>query len=291
MGLHLLLFCFFWIATTDTVVGARNFTAGCSEVEGLALLKFKRSIKDDFRMLSSWVGTDCCSWEGVRCDDATGGVVGLHLRGNITRSYSCDGGYGYGYTSVLEDNNLIREDYYLVGEEHIGIWKQCHLKKLIVSDNNLGQEMIGPSTNISACPHYSLEILDLSGNGLNDSSLESLGRLTSLRILHLESNRLTGQIPKALARLRLLQVLDLSFNQLHGPIPTFLGQLIELGLSYNHLSGQIPESFGTLTGLTVLNLESNQLTGTIPASLEKLASLQVAVTIRVSRMKRGREAA
>ncbi|KAL7586724.1 hypothetical protein Lser_V15G36720 [Lactuca serriola] len=469
MGLHLILFTFFSItfATIDTCVGAQN----CSEDEVLALLKFKRSIKDDFKMLSSWVSTDCCSWKGVRCDDYTGSVVGLHLRGNITRSYSCNYG-GNSYASTVEDNSLISENYYLVGEEvsssladlrhlksldlsgndfhgiripefigslkqlnylnlsntgfmgiiphhignlsnlksldlnslsdsqnlmvddmawisglssldhldlngvdlnqapnrhmvlymipslidlslsccgisnvdlvpyvnlskilpnvinldlsynsiegkfpsvlanmsslstldlsgnslsssipvihgllnlylsynnfeHIGIWKQCHLKILIVSNNNLGLEMIGPSTNISTCPNYSFEILDLFGNGLNDLSLESLGRLTNLRVLNLRSNRLKGQIHEALGRLKLLRVLDLSFNQLEGPIPTFLGQLTELDLSYNHLTGPIPESFGNLVDLTVLKLESNQLMGPIPESLERLDSLQV----------------
>ncbi|MFS7960091.1 putative leucine-rich repeat-containing, plant-type, leucine-rich repeat domain superfamily [Helianthus anomalus] len=79
----------FLVATKHACLGAQNSTRSCHERERLALPEFKHSVKDDFKVLSSWVGIDCCSWKGVRCDDATGRVAALHLRGD----YYIDVGY------------------------------------------------------------------------------------------------------------------------------------------------------------------------------------------------------
>ncbi|KAL7586969.1 hypothetical protein Lser_V15G40721 [Lactuca serriola] len=157
--------------------------------------------------------------------------------------------------------------------EHVGIWRQCHLKELRVSFNDFNIEMLDSTTNISECSQYALERLDLHGT-LNGTIPESLGRLANLRGLDLSDSRLTGPIPESLGRLRFLQVLDLSNNQLTGPLPTFLGNLTKLDLSFNQLNGSIPESFGKLAALTYLYLEFNLITGPIPASLGRLVSLQ-----------------
>ncbi|XP_076938032.1 receptor-like protein EIX1 [Bidens hawaiensis] len=475
MGLHLIFLSIFLFTTKYTCLGAQYSIVSCHEPERLALLKLKDGVKDDFNMLSSWVGVDCCSWDRVRCDSATGRAVGLHLRGNAGKlSYSCWVA-GISKSTTAEDDYTVGEDHYLVGEDvnsslaelrylkyldlsgndfqgwqisefigslkqlsylnlsnagfsgniphhignisnlkvldlsstthtqtltvddlvwisgllsleyldlngvnlsgaknrdmvfymipsvihlslsccgfsnvdlagphlnfsrmlpniehlhlrenaikgrfpsvltnmsslvslglsgnllnssipfmpsllkldlsynnirlidHIGIWRRCNLKELIVSDSNLEGEMHGPSTNESICSQYALEVLDLSGNELSGLIPKSLGMLTSLRALYLASNILQGPIPKALGRLIILKALYLSYNQLDGPIPTFVGQLTELDLSYNNLNYSIPKSFGSLAYLTYLNLECNQLTGPIPASLGTLVSLK-----------------
>ncbi|KAL9999299.1 putative leucine-rich repeat-containing, plant-type, leucine-rich repeat domain superfamily [Helianthus debilis subsp. tardiflorus] len=186
--------------------------------------------------------------------------------------------------------------------EDVGIWRQCHLKEVIVSNNNLEGDMIGPSTNVTKCSQNALEILYLHGNALNGSIPESLGRFTNLRGLDLSDNEMTGPIPEALGNLRSLQRLDLSYNQLNslvpeslgrltnlrgidlsnnkmvGPIPEALGNLRSLQglyLSYNQLNSSVPESLGRLTTLTKIFLQSNRFTGTIPVSLGKLTSLRV----------------
>nr|XP_043619143.1 receptor-like protein 49 [Erigeron canadensis] len=156
--------------------------------------------------------------------------------------------------------------------EHIGIWGQCHLKHLSVSENYLG-ELNGPSTNISNCSHYAFELLDLSRNGFTGFLPESFGRLTSLRVLYLGSNSLKGPIPKALGRLRFLERLDLSYNQLDGPIPTITGQLKELNLQNNQLTGPIPASLGGLASLEVFSVSSNSLNGTLPVQIGQLTKL------------------
>ncbi|KAL7587920.1 hypothetical protein Lser_V15G37589 [Lactuca serriola] len=147
--------------------------------------------------------------------------------------------------------------------EHVGIWRQCHLKRLSVTDNEFDMEMTDPPKNASECSQYSLELLELS-QSLNGRIPETLGRLANLRHLDLSQNGLTGSIPESVTGLRFLQVLYLYENQLTGPIPEFLGNLTQLALSSNQLNGSIPESLGKLAALTELYLESNLLEGTIP---------------------------
>ncbi|XP_023762866.1 receptor-like protein 19 [Lactuca sativa] len=162
--------------------------------------------------------------------------------------------------------------------EHLGIWRQCHLKKLSASNMAFNIEMMNSPKNKSECSQYVLEILDLSdcisGIDAEPTIPEALGILTNLRVLLLSNSGLTGTIPKSLGRLRYLEVLDLSYNMLTGPIPTFIGKLLKLDLSFNQLNGSIPESFGKLDALTEMYLEVNQLTGPIPASIGNLVSLQ-----------------
>ncbi|XP_052623022.1 receptor-like protein EIX2 [Lactuca sativa] len=157
--------------------------------------------------------------------------------------------------------------------EDVGIWRQCHLKQLRVTNNVFRMEMTDPPTNASECSQYSLELLELS-RSLKGRIPETLGGLANLRDLDLSYNKLTGSIPESVTGLRFLQVLDLSENQLTGPIPEFLGNLTQLFLFSNKLNGSIPESLGKLAALTELYLRSNLLDGTIPVSIGQLAKLR-----------------
>ncbi|KAD2804580.1 hypothetical protein E3N88_37957 [Mikania micrantha] len=159
--------------------------------------------------------------------------------------------------------------------EDVGIWRQCHIKELIASNNIIEGEVIGPSTNVSKCSQHSMEILILDNNRLNGSIPESFERLVNLRVLDMSYNELTHPIPEAIGKLTSLQALHLIYNKLTGPFPKFHGQLAILELAYNQLSGCIPESLGELTSLEVLAVSSNLLNGTIPNSIGQLTNLHL----------------
>nr|XP_043622133.1 receptor-like protein EIX2 [Erigeron canadensis] len=173
---------------------------------------------------------------------------------------------------------------YFMDVEHVGIWRHCHLKELRVSKNNLGEEIIGPSKNISECSQYALEVLHLDHNQLIGSIPKSMTRLTNLRVLDLSSNRLTGLIPVSLGRLLALEVLDLSSNQLNGTIPITFRQLSKinfLNVSDNNLEGTVTEAhFANLSMLKSLDMSDN-----INVSLYLLPDWMPPFQLRTIRLK------
>ncbi|GKF68184.1 putative leucine-rich repeat protein, partial [Tanacetum coccineum] len=47
--------------------------------------------------------------------------------------------------------NLLKLDRSFNMFKHVGIWRQCNLKELIVAYNLLEEEMVGSTTNVSEC--------------------------------------------------------------------------------------------------------------------------------------------
>ncbi|KAK9063292.1 hypothetical protein SSX86_017162 [Deinandra increscens subsp. villosa] len=73
----------------------------CIATERLVLIQLKNNLIDRANRLSSWVaGTDCCKWSGVVCDNVTGNVHELHLRGPD------DGIHGHCHGSYDTDDQL-----------------------------------------------------------------------------------------------------------------------------------------------------------------------------------------
>ncbi|CAI9297100.1 unnamed protein product [Lactuca saligna] len=135
--------------------------------------------------------------------------------------------------------------------EDVGVWRQCHLKQLSVTDNEFGR-----------IP-------------------ETLGRLANLRHLDLSENGLTGSIPESLSRLRFLEVLYLSQNHLTGLVPEFL----DLDLHSNLLDGTIPVSIGQLAKLRHLFISNNSLEGVVTeAHFANLSMLKYLYTYSNTKM-------
>ncbi|KAJ0537933.1 putative non-specific serine/threonine protein kinase [Helianthus annuus] len=286
-GLHLFFLSMFLVGTKYTCLGAQNSTRSCHEQERLALLKFKQSVKDDYGMLSSWVGIDCCSWKGVRCDGANGRVAGLHLRGN----------YAYEY------------DYYLEGDKVNSYLAELrHLQHLDLSGNNFKDSQIPKFFG----SFKQLSYLNLSLAFFNGIIPHHIGNLSNLKVLDLRSNDiLTSNDMAWVSGLSSLEHLDLSGVNLYQannvdmvfymiPSLTYLSlrgcdltnadlglhlnsskilpTIEHLDLSSNSFEGQLPHFFQNLTSLTFLDISrynlslawnSVNLLNTIP-SLSKL---------------------
>ncbi|KAK9221111.1 hypothetical protein WN944_009536 [Citrus x changshan-huyou] len=191
---------------------------------------------------------DCCSWDGVTCDSATGHVVGLDL--------SCSWLHG----SIPSNSSL----FFLP-----------RLRKLNLAFNDFNYSKIS-SGFTDQFP--SLTLLNLSFSNFTGSIPASLGNnITQVADLDLSYNSFTGQIPSSFSNLHQLRHLDLQSNNFVGKIPASLGnnitQLAYLDLSYNSFTGQIPSSFSNLQQLHHLDLRYNKFVGKIPDMFTKLTRL------------------
>ncbi|XP_010246690.1 PREDICTED: probable leucine-rich repeat receptor-like protein kinase At2g33170 [Nelumbo nucifera] len=292
-----------------------NVDVFCSPSEREALLNFKKGLKDSSNRLSSWDwngSEDCCSWEGVGCDNRTGHVVRLELQNPYAD------GYDEKYYETYERCKI-------GGEINSHLLELKHLKHLDLSSNDFGgsriPEFLGSfqsleylnlfdSGFVGKVPHQlgnlsNLQYLDM-GNGylLHVEDLQWLSHLSSLHYLDMSSVNLskasdywlqvTNTLPR-LFELRLcfcqlatipplphvnitsLTALDLSVNSFSSSIPDWVyysGNLVYLDLSSNHFRGTISSAIGNLTSLKELHLQFNNLEGDIPETLRNLCNLQ-----------------
>ncbi|CAL5333718.1 unnamed protein product [Camellia sinensis] len=235
--------------------------------ETMALLTWKASLHNESQtLLSSWVGSNHCSWAGIRCNKA-GKVAHIDL-------------HGYGLKGTLSKLNfssfphlltleLLNNSLYGTIPPHIGsLWRLTYLS---LAHNNLSGTIlteIGQLTN--------LRILPLNRNQISGSIPRQIGLLSSLNKLSLSTNSLTGSIPSAIGNLSKLTLLYLFDNQLSGSIPQEIGMLrslLYLSLYGNYLTGSIPRSIGNLGNLTTLYLFDNRLSGSIPPVFNNLTHL------------------
>lgn len=149
----------------------------------------------------------------------------------------------------------------------------CRLPKLQVLNlhNNCLENM---PTELGSLK--TLQMLDISCNGIQASIPTELGQLTQLRHLALGSNTLADVIPTELGQLTALILLDIRQAALKGSIPTELGNLLELQelkLCFNRLTGAIPTELGQLNVAKVFWLHRNLLTGQIPTELINASKL------------------
>ncbi|KAG8490370.1 hypothetical protein CXB51_015822 [Gossypium anomalum] len=262
--------------------------------------------------IESWnKSIDCCSWEGVKCNNVTGHVIGMDL------SHSCLVGCLFASNSLFQLHNLQWLDLSsnnLRGsllENTSSLFHFHGLQRLNLADN--GFDGIISSKLFSQL--VSLTHLNLSYNGFFDDTesylrfdghgFDMLARnLTKLRnlvldtvdmsdvaltsFLNLSSSvehlslswcQLHGEFPTQAFQLPNLKILDLSGNEnLAGYLPNtnWSSGLELLDLSECGFRGSIPASFGNLTQIISVGLEGNSLEGQIPdvfGNLRKLTSL------------------
>ncbi|XP_022723783.1 brassinosteroid LRR receptor kinase BRL3-like [Durio zibethinus] len=251
----------------------------CLEEERMGLLQFKSFIESDGydadNLFPSWVNdpkSDCCGWERVTCNSTTARVIQLSLNNT--------GPYYFGHL-----NFALFQPF-------------AELTTLDLSSNAI-VGWIGNQGSESSLRLKQLEILDLSGNNLNKSSLKQLSSLKSLKSLNLSANNMGGfsynwrgqfypiladqreTIPvQELSAFENLETLDLSSNGLVGSTLTAqnskslckLNKLKYLDLSQNSMNKDSMRFLGLLSSLKHLDLSFNELEG--PLSDAELASLK-----------------
>ncbi|KAL7196052.1 hypothetical protein ACSBR1_036140 [Camellia fascicularis] len=255
--------------------------------------------------------TDCCSWDGIKCDRMTGQVIELDL--------SCSQLYG----TILPNNSL---------------FSLRHLQRLNLAFNDFTQSRISSSfgqfsiklepynfhvllqnltqlqylclarVNISSIVPISLmnlsslTYLDLEQTGLQEKLSNKIFHLPNLEALNLGYNpyltgylpqvnwtssgslsmlrligtAFSGELPDCIGYLKSLKYLCLANCKFSGSIPMSLGKLVQmayLDISGNNFEGQISNSFANLTQMTYLCLSHNSFSGQIPniANLSKVA--------------------
>ncbi|KAG8366658.1 hypothetical protein BUALT_Bualt17G0102500 [Buddleja alternifolia] len=228
--------------------------------EGLALLAFKASIKEDPEgSLNNWNNSDenPCSWNGITCKSQKVVSIAIpkkKLYGLVSSSL--------GSLSELRHVNLRSNKLY--GSLPLELFNVLGLQSLVLYGNSFNGVLPFEVGNL-----VYLQTLDLSHNLFNGSLPTSLIQCTRLRNLDLSHNNISGVLPNGVGKnLVLLEKFDVSFNEFSGSIPGDLGYLSNLqgtvDLSHNMFNGSIPGSLGNLPEKVYIDLTYNKLSGPIP---------------------------
>ncbi|GAU26003.1 hypothetical protein TSUD_166850 [Trifolium subterraneum] len=285
----------------------------CHEYESHALLQFKDGFHIDksaslyplsYPKTASWNSTtDCCSWDGIQCDDHTNQVIQIDLSSSQLYG-TMDANSSLFRLVHLRKLNLLDNDF---NNSQIPsrIGELSQLEYLILVDTNFFGEIppqisqlskllfleLGVSASASSTgmevSQLNLKLSTLKSLIQNSTKLETLGfglvtiastlpdtltNLTSLKHLVFYKCELHGEFPLGVFNLPNLNYLDLVYNpNLNGRFPEFQSSsLKEIILDYTGFNGTLPVSIGKLSSLNVLSIP-----GTIHPSICNLKSLVV----------------
>ncbi|XP_049388863.1 receptor-like protein 9DC1 [Solanum stenotomum] len=289
----------------------------CPKHQALPLLQFKHmfTVSHDafdscFDATGQWIqsypktlswnkSTDCCSWDGVYCDEMTGEVIELNLTCSQLQ------GKFHSNSSLFQLSNLKRLD--LSGNNFSGslispkFGELSSLTHLDLSNSNFTgiipvEISYLSKLHVLRIPSYSdglrfkphnfelllknlTQLRELDFYDVNISSTIPLNFSSYLTNLELSYTQIYGTFPEGVFHLSNLETLDLSDNpQLTVRFPTTKwnssASLMELYLSRVNATGRIPESFGHLTSLRTLRIASCNLSGSIPKPLLNLTNIE-----------------
>ncbi|XP_060170750.1 receptor-like protein Cf-9 [Lycium barbarum] len=257
------------LETTNDVVpyiGQTILPHLCLKDESISLLKFSKTFTVDptipfppypqvmcdfYAKTSSWtMRRDCCSWDGVLCNELSGPVIELDI--------SC--------------SQLVDEIPFEIS--HLSELRSLHLPVMV----DIGKLRLEPHDFKLLLQNLTyLREFDL--NGVNISSTIPPNLSSHLTTLRLYQTELFGILPGSVFHLPKLKALALSQNpQLSGYFSmtkwNSSASLMELDLNSVNFSSNFPESFGYLTSLQSLRLRSCNLWGPIPESLSNITHIK-----------------
>ncbi|XP_058005345.1 receptor-like protein 53 [Hevea brasiliensis] len=230
--------------------------------------------KDESWKLVKGERGDCCSWDGVECDEETNHVISLDL------SDSCLYGSINSNSTLfrllqLQSLNLSYNNFNL-SQIPSQIGRLSRLTRLNLSFSNLSGQIPQQIFNLSRLisldlsSYYSTNlILDFKLKLHKPSFKDLVQHLTNLKVLHLSSINISSRLPN-------LKMLDLSYNRdLKGYLPPFQlkSPLKSLILSVTNFVGELPSSFGNLAYLEELDIHNCNFTGQLPYSFSNLSKL------------------
>ncbi|PKI35552.1 receptor-like protein 7 [Punica granatum] len=243
--------------------------------------------------------SNCCSWDGIECDEGTGRVMALDLSSsNLFGSINSSSSLfrlvhlqrlnlafnhfnhsripsGFQFLSGLTHLNLSQS--FFSGQVPPDIFTLTGMISLDFSGDLL--ELRSPGLASLAQNSTNLQFLNLDGVDILSPVPETLARLSSLRSLSLSGCRVQGVFPESIFQLPNLENLMLNHNvnlTVHLPAFNSISPLKTLGLLDTRLSGELPNSISNLKSLQGLELDSDNcnLTGSLPDSIENLRSLK-----------------
>ncbi|PRQ32125.1 putative leucine-rich repeat domain, L domain-containing protein [Rosa chinensis] len=130
-------------------------------------------------------------------------------------------------------------------------------------------------------PSPSTNFFFMWNNQLTGALPSSICNLTSVEVIDLSNNGLSDRIPQCIGNFSQdLSVLDLHMNQFRGKIPSIFPKgniLRNLNIHGNQLEGTLPQSLVNCRKMEVLDLGDNKINDTFPNWLESLPELQVLI--------------
>ena len=290
MGLSLSNFFMFvrllFLLSLFSLLSAGSFSSVqplCHDDERFALLQFKKSFiinqyashygHSASSKVSSWIQSfDCCTWDGVQCDENTGHVTSLdlsssYLYGSINSSSTL-----FQLVHLLR-LNLSHNDFNH-SEIPVGVRRLSKLTYLDLSSSVLSGQI--PSEILQLTKLVSLN-LSFNRLTLHKPGLRSIAeKLTNLEELVLTEVNISSTVPNILANLSSLTTIFLKDCGLRGEFPIGIFQLPNLkslSVRFNpNLTGHVPE-FNRSSPLEILRLSGTSFSGKLPDSVGILRSL------------------